>query len=51
MKSLLHFAFVLFISIQLQAQQKTITGTVTSSSDGAPLPGVNVIVKGSTTGT
>lgn len=51
MKSLLHFAFVLFISIQLQAQQKTITGTVTSSSDGVPLPGVNVIVKGTSNGT
>ena len=33
------------------AQEKTITGTVTGEADGMPLPGVNVIIKGSTTGT
>jgi Ca-activated chloride channel family protein len=32
-------------------QTKTITGTVTSAADGAVLPGVNVIVKGSRNGT
>lgn len=51
MKSVLRFVFVLIISIQLQAQQKTITGIVSSSSDGLPLPGVNVVIKGTTTGT
>ena len=51
MKSVLQFVFVLFISIQLQAQQKTITGLVSSSSDGLPLPGASVIIKGTTTGT
>lgn len=51
MKSVLQFAFVLFITIQLQAQQKTITGLVSSSSDGLPLPGASVIIKGTTTGT
>ncbi len=51
MKQLLHIVFVLFISIQLQAQQKKITGNVTALSDGLPLPGVNVVIKGSTTGT
>ena len=30
-------------------QEKDITGTVTSSSDGSPLPGVNIIVDGTTT--
>jgi TonB-linked SusC/RagA family outer membrane protein len=35
----------------LMAQDRTITGTVTSSEDGGALPGVNVIIKGSTTGT
>ncbi|WP_299822616.1 TonB-dependent receptor [uncultured Pontibacter sp.] len=41
------FAFVL----QAWAQQgKTVTGTVTSSSDGTPLPGVTVVVKGTTVG-
>lgn len=31
--------------------QVRITGTVTSSDDGSPLPGVNVLVQGTTTGT
>ncbi|MDF0718309.1 SusC/RagA family TonB-linked outer membrane protein [Muricauda sp. 334s03] len=33
-----------------QAQNKTITGTVTDQ-DGLPLPGVNILVQGSSTGT
>ncbi|MBN1990324.1 MAG: TonB-dependent receptor [Bacteroidales bacterium] len=33
-----------------QAQTVRITGTVTSSEDGAPVPGVSVIVKGTTLG-
>jgi TonB-dependent starch-binding outer membrane protein SusC len=33
------------------AQDRTITGTVTSQEDGQPLPGVNVVVKGTTNGT
>ncbi|MBD3661029.1 MAG: carboxypeptidase-like regulatory domain-containing protein [Arenibacter algicola] len=32
-------------------QQLTITGTVTSSEDGMPIPAVNVILKGTNTGT
>ncbi|MEO2129317.1 MAG: carboxypeptidase-like regulatory domain-containing protein, partial [Christiangramia sp.] len=32
------------------AQEQTITGTVTDS-DGLPLPAVNVLIKGTTTGT
>ncbi|MGD8746876.1 MAG: SusC/RagA family TonB-linked outer membrane protein [Balneolaceae bacterium] len=35
----------------LNAQQTTITGTVNDASSGDPLPGVNVLVKGTTTGT
>lgn len=31
--------------------QRTVTGRVTSSEDGSNLPGVNVVVKGTTTGT
>lgn len=42
------FVFVFFTG-GLLAQQKTITGTVTSS-DGEPLPGVNVLVKGTSNG-
>ncbi|MDD7724897.1 MAG: TonB-dependent receptor [Bacteroidales bacterium] len=33
------------------AQAQTVTGTVVSQSDGQPLPGVNVVVKGTTNGT
>lgn len=34
-----------------QAQQRIITGTVTSAEDGQPLPGVNVVLKGTSTST
>ena len=38
------------VSTEQQPQKKSITGSVTDSS-GGPLPGVSVVVKGSTTGT
>ncbi|MEM7549393.1 MAG: TonB-dependent receptor [Bacteroidota bacterium] len=38
-------------TLQVYGQQKTITGTVTDGEDGTGLPGVNVLVKGTTTGT
>jgi TonB-linked SusC/RagA family outer membrane protein len=43
--------FMLFLSTASFAQQRTITGTVTSSDDNLSLPGVNVFVQGTTTGT
>ncbi len=36
---------------QLFAQQRTVTGTVTSADSGETLPGVNILVKGSSVGT
>lgn len=33
------------------AQSRTVSGTVTSMLDGSPLPGVNVLVQGTTSGT
>jgi TonB-linked SusC/RagA family outer membrane protein len=36
---------------QQQVIQKTITGTVTDQDNGGPLPGVNILAKGTTTGT
>ena len=39
----------LFASLQLFAQDVTITGNITDI-DGDPLPGVNIIIKGTTTG-
>ncbi|MBN2174965.1 MAG: SusC/RagA family TonB-linked outer membrane protein [Bacteroidales bacterium] len=50
-KFTLFLAFI-FIGMQLlQAQNREITGAVTSSDDGQPIPGVQVLVKGTTTGT
>lgn len=40
-------AFMLQISF---AQEKSVSGTITAAADGSPLPGVNVIVKGTTRG-
>ena len=50
MKNSLLFVFALMVSMQVFSQEKKITGTVSDSS-GTPLPGVNVIVKGTTNGT
>jgi TonB-linked SusC/RagA family outer membrane protein len=54
MKKILLFclaAVSMLISIELRAQERTVTGKVTSTEDGSPLPGVNVVVKGTTNGT
>jgi len=46
------FALLLFFGMQVvQAQKKVITGKATSKEDGSTLPGVTVIVKGTTIGT
>mgnify|MGYP003624635228 CR=1 FL=1 len=37
-------------ALNINAQQKTITGAVTAEADGTTLPGVNVIVKGTSNG-
>ncbi|MFP4095509.1 MAG: carboxypeptidase-like regulatory domain-containing protein, partial [Cyclobacteriaceae bacterium] len=45
------FSLLAFFVVHLSyAQEKTVTGKVTSPEEGA-LPGVNVLVKGTTTGT
>lgn len=49
-KSLLGFMLLLF-SFTGFAQDRTITGTVTDADADAPLPGVSVLVKGTSTGT
>lgn len=43
--------FFLLLSVTAWAQTRTVTGTVTSSEDGAGVPGVNVIEKGTNNGT
>jgi hypothetical protein len=45
---------VMCLSVTLSgvlAQERTVTGKVTSAEDGSPLPGVNVVIKGSAIGT
>jgi TonB-dependent starch-binding outer membrane protein SusC len=39
------------LSVAALAQTRTVNGKVTSSEDGLPLPGVNVVVQGTTKGT
>lgn len=53
MKKKLTCLMTLFMAFMLQisfAQEKSVSGTITAASDGLPLPGVNVIVKGTTRG-
>ncbi len=48
-KTLLYVAFLLMATVSALAQ--SITGRVTSTVDNSPIPGVSVMVKGTTTGT
>jgi len=47
----LHIIFFLFLSALTLAQDVTITGKVTGESDGLPIPGVNILIQGTTKGT
>jgi TonB-linked SusC/RagA family outer membrane protein len=54
LKNLLKVSFLLvfcFVGLRSMAQNRVITGTVTDSKDGSPLPGVSVQAKGTTLGT
>ena len=48
---LIYFMLMSALVSQAWAQERTVTGTVTSAEEGEGLPGVNVIVAGTTTGT
>ncbi len=52
-KLLLSFICLLWLGsiFEAHSQDRTLTGTVTSGEDNAALPGVNVVVKGTTVGT
>jgi TonB-linked SusC/RagA family outer membrane protein len=39
------------LTLTLSAQERTVSGKVTSAEDGTALPGVNVVIKGTTVGT
>jgi len=51
MKKILLVSLSLVLALSLWAQDRTVTGSVTSKEDGSPLAGVNVVVKGTTSGT
>jgi TonB-linked SusC/RagA family outer membrane protein len=48
---LLFLSFLLMGILVVNAQMKTITGKVISSEDNSPIPGVSIVVKGTTMGT
>ncbi|MGY4538926.1 TonB-linked SusC/RagA family outer membrane protein [Mucilaginibacter sp. UYNi724] len=48
---LVSLCFLMLCVTQVYAQNRTITGTVTSKDDGLPLPGVSVQVNGTSIGT
>ena len=53
MKTKTNAVLLLLLMLFVQAtfaQSRTISGTVTSATDGLPLPGANVIVKGTSNG-
>ncbi len=50
MKKLIFSAVLVLYAVYGFAQARTLTGTVTSAEDGSHLPGVTVMVKGTTTG-
>jgi len=50
LRKFIFFSFLLLTAQVTFAQEKEIKGTVTSKADGIPLPGVNVIVQGTSTG-
>lgn len=45
------FFFCLLFTFTATASAQTVQGTVTSEDDGSPLPGVNIVVEGTTIGT
>ncbi|MGQ7869760.1 SusC/RagA family TonB-linked outer membrane protein [Sunxiuqinia sp. sy24] len=51
MKRILFILFCSFFSLSLLAQEISVTGNVTAKEDGLPLPGVSVVIQGTTTGT
>jgi len=49
-KIVISLVFLLFAGLQVVLAQTTVTGKVTSSADGLGLPGVSVVLKGTTIG-
>lgn len=51
MKKFLLLCFSFVIALSAVAQDRVVSGKVTSTEDGSALPGVNVVLKGTTNGT
>ena len=51
MRTKISVLFFFLLGISLYAQDRTITGTVTSSEDGLPIPSANIVIKGTSNGT
>lgn len=50
-KVLFALSLIVLVGLQALAQTTNVTGTVTDATDGSPIPGVSVFVKGTTIGT
>jgi TonB-linked SusC/RagA family outer membrane protein len=51
MKRIISFITLLMMVLIASAQDRTITGTVTDAATGEPLPGVSIVLQGTTRGT
>lgn len=51
MKTKISLLLMLFFSFYAFAQQMEVSGVITSTEEGMPLPGVSIVVKGTTKGT
>ena len=49
-QKVLKLFFVVFLLGFSSIQAQTVTGTITDATDGTALPGVNIVIKGTTTG-
>ncbi|WP_343487934.1 SusC/RagA family TonB-linked outer membrane protein [Allomuricauda sp. d1] len=51
LKKITFFVFCLFVFQGVQAQNITVSGTITDAETGAPIPGINVVQQGTSNGT
>jgi len=51
LSSFLRMMILFLLPLSVYAQQVKISGQVTDAADGTPLPGVNIVIKGTTQGT
>ena len=49
-QKVLKLFFVICVLSIASIQAQTVTGTITDATDGTPLPGVNIVIKGTNTG-